>query len=133
VQNSTTHHRQAGQYDKIIKENLEVTLPVIIKDLLGLEILTSEELSDEVQHTKERKPDALKKVTDNLGNSYVLQIEFQLKDEREMVYRMAEYYIMLMRKYQLPIKQYVIFLKVEKPSMATVLTSEHLDFNFAAD
>jgi hypothetical protein len=36
-------------------------LPVIIKEVLGLYIVTSEELPDDIQHTKERKPDALKK------------------------------------------------------------------------
>ena len=77
---------QAGQYDKIIKENLEITLPVIIRDVLGLDIAHSEELSDDIQHTKERKPDALKKVTDTTGHTYVLQVEFQLEDERDMVY-----------------------------------------------
>jgi hypothetical protein len=34
---------QASQYDKIIKENLEITLPVIIRDVLGLDIAQSEE------------------------------------------------------------------------------------------
>ena len=77
---------QAGQYDKIIKENLEITLPVIIRDVLGLDIAESEELPDDIQHTKERKPDALKKVTAMAGHTYVLQVEFQLEDEREMVY-----------------------------------------------
>lgn len=122
--------KQVSQYDKIIKENLEVTLPVIIRDVLGLDILVSEELPDDVQHTKERKPDALKKVTDTLGNTYVLQVEFQVEDEKEMVYRMAEYNIMLMRKYQLPIKQYVVFLKDINPLMPTFLDTEHLKFNF---
>jgi hypothetical protein len=122
--------KQVSQYDKIIKENLEVTLPVIIRDVLGLDILVSEELPDDVQHTKERRPDALKKVTDTLGNTYVLQVEFQVEDEKEMVYRMAEYNIMLMRKYQLPIKQYVVFLKDINPLMPTFLDTEHLKFNF---
>ena len=121
---------QAGQYDKIIKENLEVTLPVIVRDVLRLDIRISEELPDDIQHTKERKPDALKKVTDTAGNSYVLQVEFQLEDEKEMVYRMAEYNIMLMRKYKLPIKQYVIFLKDTKPGMPTYLDTPNHKYNY---
>lgn len=124
------NRKQASQYDKIIKENLEVTLPVIIRDVLGLDILRSEEIPDDVQHTKERKPDALKKVTDTDGNTYILQVEFQVEDEKEMVYRMAEYNIMLMRRYQLPIKQYVIFLKDTRPLMPTSLETECLKFNF---
>lgn len=122
--------RQSAPYDKIIKENLEVTLPEIIRDVLGLDILTSEELPDDLQHTKERRPDALKKVTDVTGKTYILHIEFQIKDEKEMVLRMAEYYIMLMRKYQLPIKQYVIYLKDEKPLMQTQIATEYLQFHF---
>jgi hypothetical protein len=127
--NQNYNRKQASQYDKIIKENLEVTLPVIIRDVLGLDILLSEELPDDVQHTKERKPDALKKVTDTDGNTYVLQVEFQVEDEKEMVYRMAEYNIMLMRRYQLPIKQYVVFLKDTNPIMPTSLETEHLKFD----
>ncbi len=122
--------RQSSQYDKIIKENLEITLPVIIRDVLGLDIAISEELPDDIQHTKERKPDALKKVTDTNGNTYVLHVEFQTTDEREMVYRMAEYSIMLMRKYQLPLKQYVVFLGYSKPEMPTYIKTEHLEFDY---
>lgn len=122
--------KQANQYDKIIRENLEVTLPVIVRDVLNLDILLSEELPDDIQHTKERKPDSLKKVTDANGNTYVLQVEFQLEDEKEMVYRMAEYNIMLMRKYRMPIKQYVIFLKEKKPGMSTFLDTPNHKYNY---
>lgn len=121
---------QAGQYDKIIKENLDITLPVIIRDVLGLYIMHSEELPDDIQHTKERKPDALKKVTDTTGHTYVLHVEFQIADEREMVYRMAEYSIMLMRRYQFPVKQYVIFLRDTEPAMPTDIDTENLQFRF---
>jgi hypothetical protein len=122
--------KQASQYDKIIKENLEVTLPMIIRDVLRLNIATSEELPDDIQHTKERKPDALKKVTDSEGHTYVLHVEFQVEDEAEMVYRMAEYSIMLMRKYKLPVKQYVIFLRHTKPLMPTSINTPNLNYNF---
>lgn len=123
-------HKQSSQYDKIIRENLEVTLPVIIRDLLELDIVSSEELPDDIQHTKERKPDSLKKVTDTAGATYVLHVEFQVSDEPEMVYRMAEYSIMLMRKYQLPVKQYVIFLKDIAPNMPVSINTEHHQFRY---
>lgn len=60
--------RQVNQYDKAIKENLEITLPLIIKEVLRLEIVESEELPDDIQHTKERKPDLLKRAGADLGN-----------------------------------------------------------------
>ena len=122
--------KQGNKYDKILKEHLEITLPTVIKDILGLNLSVSEEIPDDIQHTKERKPDALKKVTDIDGNTYVLHLEFQVPNENEMVYRMAEYNIMLMRKYEIPIKQYVIFLKKNKPTMATSIDAENLKFNY---
>lgn len=117
--------QQSNQYDKIIKENLELTLPVIVREVLGLNIVRSEELPDDIQHTKERKPDALKRVTDSEGNTYVLHVEFQVKDEKEMVYRMAEYSIMLLRKYRLPIQQHIIFLKDRAPAMPLQINTDH--------
>lgn len=122
--------RQSGQYDKIIKENLDVTLPVIIRELLGIEIVESEELPDDLQHTKERRPDALKKVTDTNGSTFVLHVEFQVKDDPEMVYREADYCIMLMRRYRLPVRQYVIYLGEAQPSMPTSLETERLTFSY---
>lgn len=121
---------QVNQYDKIIKENLELTLPVIVREILGLDIVRSEELPDDIQHTKERKPDALKRVTDSEGNTYVLHVEFQVKDGKDIIYRMIEYCAMLMRKYRLSVKQYVIFLGNRQPRMPTVLDTETLTFSY---
>lgn len=101
-----------------------------MRNVLGITAVSLEELPDDIQHTKERKPDVLKKVTDNLGNTFVLQIEFQVADEPEMVYRMADYYIMLARKYKLPIRQFVIFLGKANPQMETELMMEDLSFRY---
>ena len=121
---------QPNQYDKILHENLAVTLPVIIREVLGLDIIASEDLPDGVQHTKERIPDVLRKVTDALGNVYVLHIEFQVKNDRDMVYRMAEYSVMLLRKYRLPVRQYVIYLGDGKVSMPTAFHEERHVFSY---
>ena len=69
--------KQSNQYDKIFKENLEAIIPGLMEHVLGITAVASEELPDDVQHTKERKPDVLKKITDSEGSIYVLQIEFQ--------------------------------------------------------
>lgn len=103
-------NKQASQYDKIFKENIEAVIPDLIRNILGIVAVEFEELPDDIQHTKERKPDVLKKITDSQGNTYVLQIEFQVADEPKMVYRMAEYYVMLERKYEIPVEQYIIYL-----------------------
>ena len=114
-------YRQVHQYDKIIKENLEATLPGLVEKLLHIHVVESKELPDDIQHTKERQPDVLKKVTDLAGNTYVLHIEFQVSNEPEMVYRMAEYFVMLSRRYKMEVRQYVIYLGSGRPSMATQL------------
>ncbi len=122
--------KQASQYDKIFKENIEAVIPGLMRNILGITAVESEELPDDVQHTKERKPDVLKKITDSQGNTYILQIEFQVADEPKMVYRMAEYYIMLESKYEIPVEQYVIYLGTTTPKMSTQLDSEWMKFKF---
>ena len=128
--NVNHHKKQSNQYDKIFKENLEVTLPIIARDILGLQILQSEEIPDDIQHTKERKPDALKKVVDADGNTYILHVEFQVEDEPEMVFRMAEYSIMLMRKYKLEIKQFVIYLREKYPIMPVRIETKRFHYRY---
>ena len=120
--------RQSKQFDKIFKENLEAALPGIMKYLLGIEVLETEELPDSIQHTKEREPDVLKKVTDRSGATFVLQIEFQLENETDMAFRMGEYYIMLARKYKLPVRQYVAYIGEEQMTMRDRLKLEHMEF-----
>lgn len=123
--------KQANQYDKIFKENIEAVIPSLMQNVLGIMAVFMEELPDDVQHTKERKPDALKKVTDSQGNTFLLQIEFQVADEPEMVGRMLEYYAMLWRKYKLPVRQFVLYLGKGNPKMATSLNFDDLSFRFS--
>ncbi|WP_298355456.1 hypothetical protein [Runella sp.] len=122
--------RQSSQYDKIFKENIEAVISSIMENVLEITAVSMEELPDDIQHTKERKPDVLKKVTDTKGDTFVLQIEFQVRDEPEMVYRMLEYYGMLERKYKTPVRQFVIFLGSDNPKMPTELDRERLKFSF---
>ncbi|MEA5258655.1 hypothetical protein VB264_12735 [Arcicella aquatica] len=122
--------QQSSQYDKIFKENIEAVISSIMQNILKITAVSVEELPDDIQHTKERKPDVLKKLTDIKGNTFVLQIEFQVKDEPEMIYRMGEYHFMLERKYKIPVKQFVIFLGSDNPKMPTELDREHLKFSY---
>src|SRR5260221_9099985 len=124
------NNRQVNQYDKVLKENIEAALPGLIKNLLGIHAVHTEELPDDIQHTKERKPDVLKKVTDKNGETFVLHIEFQVKDEPKMVFRMAEYYIMLLRRYELPVQQYVIYIGAGNPTMTDHIRSEPMNFKY---
>jgi hypothetical protein len=121
---------QVNMYDKILKENMERSLGSIIHHTMGLHVINSEEIPDDIQHTKERKPDVLKKVTDQHNNTYILHMELQSTNERDMVYRMVEYRVMLQRKYRLPVKQYVLYLGKDKLTMITSISEEDFTFKY---
>lgn len=113
-----------GDYDKVIKENIEAILLALGKKLLGFEIRSPQELTEKLQTTIEREPDFLKKVTIEDGSEVILHLEFQTRDEAKMVYRMAEYRAILQRKFELPVKQFVIYLGTRTPKMRIDLLPE---------
>jgi predicted transposase YdaD len=127
----TNQKQQANQYDKILKENIQAVIPSLMQNLLGITAVSSEKLPDYVQHTKERKADVLEKITDNQGNTFVLQIEFQVADELEMAHRMADYFIMLDRKYKIPVEQFVIYIGEAKPKMSPTLIRKRMSFEYS--
>jgi hypothetical protein len=122
--------KQGNRYDMIVKENMESLLPVIIKDVLELDITSSEEIPDDLQHTKERKPDVLKKVTDRNNQTFVLHLEWQTHNEKDMVYRMAEYAVMLQRKYRMPVEQYVIFIGKGGVTMSRTINYKNFKYRY---
>lgn len=122
--------RQVSQFDKILKENLEAAIPALIERVIGIQIVHSEEIPDEIQHTKERKPDALKRITDQTGETFILHLEFQVKNEPKMVHRMHTYCAMLLEQYEIPIRQYVFYLGQTKPKMITELVMGDVSFRY---
>ena len=119
-------------YDKIIKENIEqIMLPLARKVLNMPEPAGIIEIPDDLQYTIERKPDFLKLITDANGTSlYVLQLEFQTRDEPDMVSRMLFYAAQLYGRYKLPVKQYVFFIGNRPARMRRELKQEDLSFKF---
>ena len=113
-----------GDYDKVIKENIESIFLPLLEKFTGIKVVTSTEIKDKIQRTVEREPDFLKRITDQTGSEFILQLEFQTQDDPEMVYRMAEYKALIQRKYQLPVKQFVIYLGIKQPAMRTQLSAE---------
>jgi hypothetical protein len=57
-------------------------------------------------------------------------LEFQVADEKEMVERMLEYWVLVHRKYKLPIQQYVFYLSERTPKMATQLKVDNVQYHF---
>ena len=101
-----------------------------MQNILGITAIESEELPDDIQHTKERKPDVLKRIIDAQGDIFVLHLEFQVIDDIDMIYRMHEYKAMLLRKYKIPVYQHVIFLGKGKAKMPIELKTIDLHFKY---
>ena len=113
-----------GDFDRIIKENVEALLLPLAKQLLGITINNPVDLPEKLQTTVEREPDFLKRVSADDGTEFILHLEFQTHDEPKMVYRMAEYKALLQRKFELPVKQFVVYLGTRQPKMRTELKEE---------
>ncbi|WP_442590724.1 hypothetical protein ACSBL2_05790 [Pedobacter sp. AW31-3R] len=125
-----TRMENSSKYDRIFKENIDAMLPNIAKSMLNFGIVQKYDLPSDIQHTKERKPDFLKKIKDSDGKYFILHIECQTKEDRDMEFRMAEYYIMLRRRYRLPVIQYVLFLGEQAPRMVKLMTADNFNFNY---
>lgn len=119
-----------GDFDKIIKENIETLLLTLAYKLLGIRISKTTDLPEKLQSTIEREPDFLKKVTDESGAEFILHLEFQTQDDAKMVYRMAEYKALAQRKFEMPVKQFVIYLGTAKPRMRTALSEDEMIVGF---
>jgi hypothetical protein len=124
-----TQKHQANQYDKILKENIEAVIPALMEKVLGFSAVETVIIKEKIQHTKEREADALRIITDNQGGRFILHLEFQVADE-PMINRMGEYYFMLKREYNLPIRQFVIFLGAEIPRMKSSMDEDDNHFEF---
>ena len=113
----------AQEYDRIIKENIEAVFLPLAEKYLGIKIQTSRKISPKMQTTLEREADFLRIVTSDKPEKFILHIEFQTTDEADMVYRMAEYNAILLRKYKLPVRQFVVYLGERHSKMRTTLTN----------
>lgn len=121
-----------NEYDRILKENIEPILLPFAQKLLGLTGAKYTTIKDDLHTTIERKPDFLKKVREKgESQSYILQIEFQSIDEKDMVYRMLEYKSLLLRKYKLDVRQFVLYIgKNKHKRMTNHLVSQGLTFEY---
>ncbi len=119
-------------YDRIFKENIEEIILPLARKVLGIpEPAGLIEVPDDLHRTIERRPDFLKIVTDADGKLVqILHIEIQTKDERDMVYRMLEYAGLLVRRYELPVKQFVLYIGPGQARMRSELAHTHLQFRF---
>jgi predicted transposase YdaD len=121
---------ESKSYDKILKENIASLFLPLTEKYLGFKVVKSEELKDKIQTTLEKEPDFIRIVETDTQKRFILHLEFQVKNETDMVYRMQEYYGILMKKYKLPIRPFVIYLGIETANMPTKLPPEKVFTGF---
>jgi hypothetical protein len=119
-----------GKYDKILKENIESIIPFIIEKILGIDYSKTQVIKDKLQVTVERETDYLCLIVGNPGHE-VLHLEFQTSGSKRMPARMLLYKAILLDKFGLPVRQFVIYLgKSRKPNIPTHIASDQLVFSF---
>ena len=121
----------ASRFDKILKENLVKAMPGVARRILKLEFETLEIRSPDLHHTRERKADFVAILTRKDGVQEILHIEFQVKNDDKMRLRELDYLSVLLRKYPgLEIRQFVLFLGTNRPTMQHELRLANLHFRF---
>jgi chemotaxis protein histidine kinase CheA len=127
------NYQEEGQlYDKILRENLlELFLPLVAEQL-NFTIKKVTPLPDKQATTVLRETDSflLIETDSETEPKFILHIEFERKDNREMIYRMVEYHGIELRKYRLPIKHVVVYLGDKTPKMRTSLRKEEIFESF---
>ncbi len=116
--------REGNVYDRIFKENAETIFIPLIERELKVQIKSFKPLPQKIAKTMEREMDFFYQILTQEEQTFLLHIEFQTRDDKTMLYRMAEYHGLAYRKYKLPIQHVVIYLGTGIPKMKTHVPPE---------
>lgn len=123
-------NRKGNIYDRIFKENAEHLFIPIIQEELGIQIKSHKTLTEKLPKTVQREVDFLYEISLENGDEWILHIEFQTTDARNMIYRMGTYHSLVWEKYKKPIKHIVIYLGKGKAKMRKQLTEDEIFSGF---
>ena len=113
-------------YDRIFRENSESLFIPIIELELGFKIKRYKVLPDKMTRTVQREVDFLYEIELEDGTQLLLHLEFQTKNDKNMVYRVGFYHGMVSHKYQKPIRHVVVYLGKRKATMRTQLYEDEV-------
>ena len=120
--------RSGNLYDKVIQENLSAMIGAIVQKHLRIDAEHIKPITLNLQRTIERKPDYLAEIKDRQGHRFLLHLEFQTKNDQDMVFRMNEYQALILRKTHSPVLQYIIYMGSEDFRMETEFA--HPDYTY---
>ncbi len=122
---------QHQDYDKIIKETMERIGRPILQKLLKIDASSIENLPLAVPRTIERRADFLKIGVDSEdGIKKLFHLEFQSNNHDKMLQRFLVYFSLFFERYNLPVKQYVIYLGLGRWTATTKLKMENISFEY---
>ena len=110
-------------YDRIVKEDSDFTFDTFMEIKYDVKVENHQPLQEKIPRTLERELDALYKATTEEGEK-LIHIEYQTKNDNEMVRRVQEYNSLIYRKYGIPIKHLVVYYGNEKTKMISQLPEE---------
>ncbi|WP_027001854.1 hypothetical protein [Hugenholtzia roseola] len=130
MENEKSNQKEQNLYDKILKENILGYVLQFSEKQLGFHIKKHALLKDKLQTTLEREADFLVLITTQDEKEFILQLEFQARDEPNMILRMQEYHAILQKKYQKPIVQIVYYLGETPSNMRSILAPSEVFVGF---
>ena len=110
----------SNDFDRVFKEIFPKVLPGILQLKYGLQAIPDSDLPLEFNGTYERRVDHLSKAVDEQGNEWIIHIEFQTRQDHEMIYRMQRYHAEILLEHRLPIR-HIVLLARGRSSMKTQL------------
>jgi hypothetical protein len=120
----------ANKYDRIIKENIKALAIPLLHGRMGIEKAELLALPPKIQRTLEREMDSLLKVTSHTGEVYILNVEWQVKNDSTMCTRMLLYNGMTRLAHKLPVRGFVIYIGAGKMNMPALIDEPHLRFSY---
>ncbi len=130
AKNEESAKEKGNIYDKIFKEMTPTGILPILRDEIGLNYVKSVPFREKMETTVEREMDFFSKITDDQGKVSNLHIEFESSVPKNLVYRIAEYHGMSLRRKKLPTNHIVLLLGDKKPKIQTQLKPEEVFHGF---
>ncbi len=117
--------KKINKYDISLKDVFSGLEMEFTKAFLGFEIKEAKALNIELQKIEEVKADYVCKIKDTSDKEFILHIEFQSDNHKQMHFRMLRYLTELHKKYKLPVIQFVLYVGREKLRMKNKIEFEN--------
>ena len=122
--NKEEEKEKGNLYDRIVKEDSDSIFDMLMEEKYGVEVKDFQALKEKIPRTLEREVDALYKIITDEEGEKLIHLEYQTKNDDEMVERVQEYNSLIYRKYGIPIKNIVVYYGNEKTKMISQLPEE---------